>query len=171
MVVFSSSRVASHFQTPIGFTAVKQGSILDKNKYEAFSTLIWTSLMTQAIGGVYSTKKRRAETLQPGLEVGNLKPPLKQRLKGTFKCISWLNGLCFEGWRSGFYERESQGLSSGTNVASQIANIYSVFTSVVCGVAVISRGEARNSWKWRKEKPNIGFFTHTRVPRYTEFRQ
>jgi hypothetical protein len=39
----------------------------------------------KAIGGIYFTKKRRAETLRPGLEFDNFKPRLES---GTFKCIS-----------------------------------------------------------------------------------
>jgi hypothetical protein len=39
----------------------------------------------KAIGGIYFTKKWRAETLQPGLEFDNFKPRLKS---GIFKCIS-----------------------------------------------------------------------------------
>ncbi len=43
----------------------------------------------KAIGGFYFTKKRRAETLQPGSEFDNFKPRLKSSI---FKFISWLNG-------------------------------------------------------------------------------
>ncbi len=69
----------------------------------------------KAVGGVYFTKKWRAETLQPGSEFDNFKPWLKS---GNFKYISWLNGLFFgRGW-SRFSERESQDLSNGINVAS-----------------------------------------------------
>jgi hypothetical protein len=42
----------------------------------------------EAIGGIYFTKKWRAETIQPGLEFDNFKPWLNS---GIFKCISWLN--------------------------------------------------------------------------------
>ncbi len=53
----------------------------------------------KAFGGIYFTKKWRAETLQPGLEFDNFKPRLKS---GIFKCISWLNGLFFGGDYRGF---------------------------------------------------------------------
>ncbi len=46
------------------------------------------------IGGIYFTKKWRAETLQPGSEFDNFKPPLKS---GIFNCISWLNSSFFRG--------------------------------------------------------------------------
>jgi hypothetical protein len=69
----------------------------------------------KAIGGIYFTKKWRAETLRPGLEFDNFKPRLKS---GIFKCISWLDGSLFGGWWLGFSESGSQGLSNGTNVAS-----------------------------------------------------
>ncbi len=46
------------------------------------------------IGGIYLTKKWRAETLQPSLEFVNFKPRHKS---GIFKCISWLNGSFLEG--------------------------------------------------------------------------
>ncbi len=39
----------------------------------------------------------------------------------------------FWGWWSGFSERGSQDLSNVTNVASQLANFFSVFTSIVYG--------------------------------------
>jgi hypothetical protein len=42
------------------------------------------------LGGIYFTKKWRAETPQPGLEFENFKTRLKS---SVFKCISWLNGL------------------------------------------------------------------------------
>ncbi len=88
----------------------------------------------KAIGGIYFTKKWRAGTLQPGLEFDNFKPRLKS---GIFKCISWLNGSSFEGWWSGLSERGSQDLSNGTNVASLLDNLLSVFTSIVFGYVEI----------------------------------
>ncbi len=75
----------------------------------------------EAIGGIYFTKKWRAETLQPGLEFDNFKPRLKISI---FKCISWLNGLFLGRWL-GFSERGSQGLSNATNFASYLANFFS----------------------------------------------
>jgi hypothetical protein len=50
-----------------------------------------------------------------------------------FKCISWLNGSFFGWWTSGFSERGSQDLSNGANVVSQLANFFSVCTSIVYG--------------------------------------
>ncbi len=55
----------------------------------------------KAIGGIYFTKKWRAETPQPGLEFDNFKPRLKS---GIFNCISWLNGSSFAGDDRGFLE-------------------------------------------------------------------
>ncbi len=52
-----------------------------------------------AIGGIYFTKKWRAETLRPGLEFDKFKPPL---WIGNFKCISWQNGLFYRGDNRGF---------------------------------------------------------------------
>jgi hypothetical protein len=40
------------------------------------------------------SQTRRAETLQPGLEFDNFKPPLESSI---FECISWLNGSFFWG--------------------------------------------------------------------------
>jgi hypothetical protein len=48
----------------------------------------------KAIGGIYFTKKWRAETLQPGFEFDNFKPRLKS---GIFKFNSWLTGSFFGG--------------------------------------------------------------------------
>ncbi len=53
----------------------------------------------KAIGGIYFTKKWRAETLHPGLEFDNFKPRLKSSI---FKFISWLNGSFFGGDDRGF---------------------------------------------------------------------
>ncbi len=74
----------------------------------------WARCQT-AIGGIYVTKKWRAETLQPGLEFDYFKPWLES---GIFKCISWLNGSFFGRWWSGFSERGRQDLSNGSNVSS-----------------------------------------------------
>jgi hypothetical protein len=52
------------------------------------------SPMYESHGGIYFTKKRRAETLQPGLEFDNFKPQLNS---GIFKCICWLNGSLWSG--------------------------------------------------------------------------
>jgi hypothetical protein len=79
-------------------------------------------------GGIYFTKKWRAETLQPGSEFDNFKPRLKI---GTFKCISLLSGLFFWGSWSGFSERKSQDLSNGTNVSFQLTRFFPIFTSIV----------------------------------------
>ncbi len=53
----------------------------------------------KANGGIYFTKKWRAETLQPCLEFDNLKPWFKSCI---FKCISWLNGSFFGDDDQGF---------------------------------------------------------------------
>jgi hypothetical protein len=84
----------------------------------------------KASGGIYSTKKRRPETLQPGLEFDNFKPRLESCI---FKCISWLNGSFFGGWWSRFSERGSQDLSNGTNSPLNPPIFFCVFTSIFCG--------------------------------------
>jgi hypothetical protein len=48
----------------------------------------------KAICGIYFTKNWRAETRQPGLEFGNIKPRLQI---GIFKCITWLKGSFLAG--------------------------------------------------------------------------
>ncbi len=55
----------------------------------------------KAIGGIYLTKKWRAETLQPCLEFVNIKLRLKS---GIFKCISWLNESILGGWWLGLFK-------------------------------------------------------------------
>ncbi len=62
----------------------------------------WASCQ-KAIGGIYFTKKRRAETLQPGLEFDNFKSRLQS---GIFRCISWLNSSFFRGGDRGFLKEE-----------------------------------------------------------------
>ncbi len=60
----------------------------------------------KAIGGIYFTKKWRSETIQPGLEFDNFKPPFK---RGIFNCIFSLNSFFFFfGVMIGFSERGSQ---------------------------------------------------------------
>ncbi len=53
----------------------------------------------KAIGGIYFTKKWRAETQQPDLRFGVFKSRLKSC---TFKCIYQLNSSCFGGDHRGF---------------------------------------------------------------------
>jgi hypothetical protein len=54
------------------------------------STLLNEVQCQEAIGGIDFTKKRRAETPQPGLEFDNFKPRLEI---GSSLCISWQEGL------------------------------------------------------------------------------
>ncbi len=61
----------------------------------------------EAIGGIYFTKKWRAENLQPGLVFDNFKPRLKS---GIFNCISWLNGSFFGGYERGVLKELNQDL-------------------------------------------------------------
>ncbi len=56
----------------------------------------------KVIGDIYFTKKSKVETLPPGLEFDNFKPP---PISCIFKCIFLLNGL--------FLESGSQDLPSG----------------------------------------------------------
>jgi hypothetical protein len=81
------------YQAPIRFPAVKQG-IRSWKKHLSD----WAQFQ-EAIGGIYFTKKWRAETLQPGLEVDNFKPRFKSSI---FKSISWLNGSFSGGDDRGF---------------------------------------------------------------------
>ncbi len=74
-------------------------------------TRSWTNHLTEwaqcqkVIGGIYFTKKGRAETLQLGLEFDNFKPGLKSCI---FKCISRINGSFFVGDDRGFLKEESK---------------------------------------------------------------
>ncbi len=84
--------------------------------------LIWLSLIVRKpLGLSILQKKSEGQRLQPGLEFDNFKPWLET---GIFKCISWLNGSSFGEWWSGFSERGIQDLSSGTDVASLLANLF-----------------------------------------------
>jgi hypothetical protein len=67
----------------------------------------------KAIGGIYFTKKWRAETLQPGLVFDNFKARLESCI---FKCISWLNGPFLGGYNRDFLIENVK--TNGTNVAS-----------------------------------------------------
>ncbi len=58
----------------------------------------------EAIGGIYFTKKWRAETLQPGSEFDGFEPRLKS---GIFKCTSWVKGSFFWEWIGVFWKKES----------------------------------------------------------------
>ncbi len=96
-IVFQYLLVAWQFQTPIRFSAVKQGLIREQEAEQKHLSE-WARCQ-KAIGGIYFTKKWRAETLQPGLEFDSFKPRLKSSI---FKCISWLNGSFFGGDNRGF---------------------------------------------------------------------
>jgi hypothetical protein len=82
-----------------------------KNETTSQRLIIWKMHLfewaqcQEAIGGIYFTKKWRAETLQSGLEFDNFKPRLES---GIFDCIFWLNGS-FLGMMMGvFWKRESR---------------------------------------------------------------
>ncbi len=109
----------------------------------------------KAVGGIYFTKKWRAETLQPVLEFDNFKPRLESCI---LNCIPWLNGPFFGGWWLGFSERGSQGLSNGTNVASQLAKSISVFTRRPDGLEVRRAGFLKRGPAFKP--PNRGTFSH-----------
>ncbi len=87
----------------------------------------------RAMGGIYSTKKWRADTPQRGLEFGNFKPRLKTRYHQLHLLAE---RFVFRGWWSGYSERGSQNLSNGTDVASWLVNfvfclhIYSLCTHI-----------------------------------------
>jgi hypothetical protein len=84
-----------------------------------------------------SEKKRRAETLQPGLEFGNLKSRLKS---GIFKCISRLNGSFFAGDDRGFLKEEAK-----TYLMAPMSPLnppkFSVFKSIVYLTVFLSQCE------------------------------
>ncbi len=94
----------------------------------------------ESIGGICFTNKLPATSLPPRLGFDNFKPrPLQKRFlvflpplkRSIFQCISCLNGsfffsVFFPGWTLGFTEIGSQPLSNGTNVASLLANYFSV---------------------------------------------
>ncbi len=84
----------------------------------------------KAIGGIYSTKKWRAETLQPRLEFDNFKPRLKNNI---FKCISWPNGSFLKGFSEilGFSERGVETFLMATMTHLNSPRSISVLTSVV----------------------------------------
>jgi hypothetical protein len=61
----------------------------------SWKDLAEANLCQKAIGGIYFTRKGRAdETLQPGLKYDNFKSRLKSCI---FKCFSWLKGSSFGG--------------------------------------------------------------------------
>jgi hypothetical protein len=82
---------------------VKKGLIL---KYKKLKKIVseWARCQ-KAIGGIYFTKKWRAETQQSCSEFDNFKPWLKSSI---FKCISWLNGSVFGGDDRGFLKVEAR---------------------------------------------------------------
>ncbi len=80
----------------------------------------------KVLGGIYFTKKWRAETLQPGLEFDNFKPRLKS---GIFKCIFWLNVFLYWVMIGVFWKRESSPIwyQCRRFISS---TIFAVFTSI-----------------------------------------
>ncbi len=101
---------------PIRFLAVKCGLLM---KWEAKKIDLseWNECQKAiGLGGIYFTKKWRADTLQPGLKFDDFKPHLGS---GVLRCISWLNGS-FLGLGFGlfFLKRESEPID--TNIASYI---------------------------------------------------
>ncbi len=91
----------------------------------------WARCQT-AIGGIYFTKKWRAETLQPGLEFDNFKPPASKRY---LQMHLLAERFVYWRWWSGFSERGNQALFNGTNDAYSLANFFSFFTSIVYACA------------------------------------
>ncbi len=81
----------------------------------------------------HKKKKWRAETLQRGLEFGNLKIRLET---GIFKCVSWSNCSFFVWSRSGISEWRSQCLSDGTMSPPSlfISRVYPVSSSYISRV-------------------------------------
>ncbi len=101
----------------------------------------------KAVGGIYFTKKWRAETVQPGLEFDNIKPGLES---GIFKCISWQNGLLFGGDDRGFLTEGVKTYHMGPMSPLSSLTFFSVLTSIVYG---------RNPGQSWKKKKKIKFKT------------
>jgi hypothetical protein len=83
-------KVAWQFQTPKSLSSSETGIYPGIRSWKKHLSA-WARCQ-EAIGGIYFTKKQRAETLQRGLEFDNFKPRLES---GIFKCMSWLNGSFF----------------------------------------------------------------------------
>jgi hypothetical protein len=126
MVGFQCPWLAWQPQTPIPFPAVKQVYSEIYRKLE--KPIIWISWTSESHWWYLFHRQVKGWDSRPGSRFENFKLWLK---RGIFKCISWLNGVFF-GNKSGFSERRSQDLLNGTNAALELANIFSVFASIVC---------------------------------------
>ncbi len=111
----------SHFSYPLGMTAAtidyrcedgripvsascvkisNPNSLSSSEKEVNLGIRSWKKCLSEwawcqkVIGGIYLTKKWRAETLQPGFDIYKFNPQLKSCI---FECISWLNGSFFVG--------------------------------------------------------------------------
>jgi hypothetical protein len=93
-----SATVAWQCQTQFLYPGAKKEPIQEIRSWKKHLSE-WAWCQKAISGGTYFSKKWKAETLQPGLELDNFKPRLKSDI---FKCISWLNGLLFRGDDQGF---------------------------------------------------------------------
>ncbi len=99
--VFQCPRGTWQSQTPICFPTVKQGLNLEKET--GIKTFTRWAQCQKPIGGIYFTKKWKAETFQPGSEFDNFKPRLKSSI---LKCFSCLNGSFLTGNDWGLLKEE-----------------------------------------------------------------
>jgi hypothetical protein len=136
---FPLSASCGQFQTPIRFPALKQGLILEQEAGESNHFFDWV-LNQKAIGGItgiYSTEKRRAETLQSAWKFDDFKYRLKSCM---FECTSLLNWSFFFFF---FWEGErgdarvfswKRKICNSTITASYNFWTVLVFTSIVFGI-------------------------------------
>jgi hypothetical protein len=75
----------------------------------------------KAIGGIYVTKKWRAETLQPGMEFDIFKPQLKSSI---FNCVSQLNGPFFSWGDSLGFLGEGVKIYLMALISHSLANVF-----------------------------------------------
>ncbi len=102
-----------------------------------FSDWTWCQ---KAIGDIYSSKKRRAETLRFGFEFDNFKPGLES---GTFTCISWQNGSFFGSDDRGFLK---DGVVTYLLVPMSLLNWFCLHIhSLWIGVTVVESFTSRRS--------------------------
>jgi hypothetical protein len=143
MVVFRCVLwVGWQFQTLIPFPEVNRSYSWNK-KLEKYHSSDWDRCQ-KAIGGIYFTRKWRAETLQPGLEFDNFKPRLKS---GIFKCISWLNGSFFGCDDPGFLKERVKTYLIAPRSPLNSPIFFSFFASTVYGNYIIHLRRTRFRWK------------------------
>jgi hypothetical protein len=89
-IVFQWPWAAWHFQTP---GSLSSSETAGNPGIRSWKTLIWMRPTSKRPWWhIFHRYKWRDETLQPGLELDNLKPGLESSI---FKCILWLKGSFF----------------------------------------------------------------------------